>query len=209
VQEVEKAFKPAFDTLADLEKRERLDMQLKHSADSQKRAMDIASGRDEKLYEAAKELEAAKDPSLAFKKAAEAEETLQAHFTEAAQDGYDPPAPDEDTAEDEIGDGEDIRSLADEIFTAPQPRKKPAARPKRSRTMSATLILRMITSMKSNRRGLQGRSPDLPLAAISMIWRRFTSRQHGDIGHVAPVGRFPRRRFGTLRIHVRLTKSRA
>ena len=115
VQEVEKAFKPAFDTLADLEKRERLDMQLKHSADSQKRAMDIASGRDEKLYEAAKELEAAKDPSLAFKKAAEAEETLQAHFTEAAQDGYDPPAPDEDTAEDEIGDGEDIRSLADEI----------------------------------------------------------------------------------------------
>jgi len=115
VQEVEKAFKPAFDTLADLERRERLDMQLKHSADSQKRAMDIASGRDEKLYEAAKELEAAKDPSLAFKKAAEAEETLQAHFTEAAQDGYDPPAPDEDTAEDEIGDGEDIRSLADEI----------------------------------------------------------------------------------------------
>lgn len=115
MQEVEKAFKPAFDTLADLEKRERLDMQLKHSADSQKRAMDIASGRDEKLYEAAKELEAAKDPSLAFKKAAEAEETLQAHFTEAAQDGYDPPAPDEDTAEDEIGDGEDIRSLADEI----------------------------------------------------------------------------------------------
>ena len=115
VQEVEKAFKPAFDTLADLEKRERLDMQLKHSADSQKRAMDIASGRDETVYEAAKELEAAKDPSLAFKKAAEAEETLQAHFTEAAKDGYDPPAPDDDTAEDEIEDGEDIRSLADEI----------------------------------------------------------------------------------------------
>lgn len=114
-QLVETEFKPAFDALADIEARERFELQRKHSDQSQKRAMDIASGRDEKLYEAAKELEVAKDPSLAFKKAAEAEETLQARFTDAAQDGYDPPALDDDTVEDGIEDGEDIRSFADEI----------------------------------------------------------------------------------------------
>jgi hypothetical protein len=110
VKEVEQAFKPAFDTLADLEKRERFDLQLKHSADSQKRAMDIASGHDEKLFAAAKDLQAA------FEQAAHPDQAmntaLQDIYADAAKDGFDPPAPDEDRIEDQSA-REDDSTAAD------------------------------------------------------------------------------------------------
>ena len=111
VKEVEQAFKPAFDTLADLEKRERFDMQQKHSFDSQKRAMDIASGHDEKLFAAAKDLQAA------FEQAAHPDQAmhtaLQNIYADAAKDGFDPPAPDEDRSEDQSA-REDDSTAADD-----------------------------------------------------------------------------------------------